>query len=97
MEQTIIYGNHKLTIRPWAGGKVLLLSADERVKDEMIRMRAEETDAVELLTDPDIRLAAADLEGVMAVVADPERLCLVFSLATRCIKFAYSVEGGADE
>lgn len=96
--ETIIQaGEQKVWLRPWADGKVLMMSADERVKSEMIRMRAEENDVIELLTDPDMRVAAEDMDGVMCVIADPERMCLVFDLVTDQIKFAECVpdaEGG---
>ena len=88
MERTLVYGSHKLTIRPWAGGKVLLMSADERVKDEWISLRAREEGLVELLTDPDTRVCAEDLEGVMCVIVDPKRLVIIYDLESGRLSFA---------
>lgn len=77
----------KITVRPWTGGKLLLISADEDVKSEMIRMRAEENGAVELMTDPDMRVVSEDMEGPMMVVADPKRMAIVFDLEAMQLHF----------
>ena len=81
----------KITVRPWTDGKVLLMSADERVKDEMIWMRAEENGILELLTDPDLRVVSEDMEGPMMVVADPKRFVVTFDLEAERIAFAECV------
>ncbi len=81
----------KITVRPWADGKLLLISADEEVKSEMIRLRAEENGILELLTDPDLRVVSEDMEGPMMVVADPERFVVTFDLKAERIAFAECV------
>ena len=81
----------KITIRPWAGGKLLLISADEEVKSEMIRLRTEENGILELMTDPDLRVVSEDMEGPMMVVADPERFVVTFDLKAERIAFAECV------
>ena len=77
----------KITVRPWADGKKLLISKDEDIKSEMIQMRAEENGTVELLTDPDIRVVAEDMEGPMLVIADPKRLAIVYNLESGRLRF----------
>lgn len=81
----------KITVRPWADDKLLLISADEEVKSEMIRLRAEENGILELLTDPDLRVVSEDMEGPMMVVADPERFVVTFDLKAERIAFAECV------
>lgn len=88
MDRVINTGRQTLFIRPWADGKVLMMSADEQVKSEWIKLRAEEDGVLELLTDPETRVAAEDTEGVMAVIADPEQLIVTYNMAEERLGFA---------
>lgn len=88
MDRVINTGRQTLFIRPWADGKVLMMSADEQVKSEWIKLRAEENGVLELLTDPDTRIVSEDLEGVMAVIADPEHVIVTYDMAEERLGFA---------
>ena len=76
-QREIAYEGKKIIVRDWADGKVLLMSADDSVKENLVDVRKEYPDCVELLTDPDIPPVPEDLEGVMHAVVDPERVCLL--------------------
>lgn len=79
----ITYEGKKITVRGWVGGKALLMSADDSVKENLLDIRKEYPDCVELLTDPDIAPVPEDLEGVMTAVVDPERVCLLIDFTGR--------------
>ena len=91
MDRVINTGRQTLFIRPWADSKVLMMSADEQVKSEWIKLRAEEDGVLELLTDPETRVVSEDLDGVMAVIADPEQLIVVYDLAEERLGFVTRV------
>lgn len=80
-------GDIELRIRPWADGKVMLMTADENLKGQLIKMRAEEGGIVQLLTDPDMRIEAEDLEGLMCAIVDPYRVCVAYELADNRLYF----------
>ena len=91
MDRVINTGDQTLFVRPWADGKVLMMSADEKIKSAWIRIRAEENGVLELLTDPETRIVSEDLDGVMAVIADPEQLVVIYDLAEERLGFVTRV------
>ncbi len=77
----ITYEGKKITVRGWADGKALLMSRDESVKKNLMELRVQYPECVQLLTDPDLDPAPEDLEGVMTAVIDPERVCLLIDFS----------------
>ncbi|MBR6030105.1 MAG: hypothetical protein IKP40_13560 [Clostridia bacterium] len=79
----ITYEGKKITVRDWADGKVLLMSADDSVKENLLDVRKESPDYVELLTDPDMTPVPEDAEDVMPVIVDPKHVCLLIDFSGR--------------
>lgn len=77
----ITYEGKKISVRGWADGKLMLMSCDESVKKNLMELRAQYPECVQLLTDPDMDPAPEDLEGVMTAVIDPERVCLLIDFS----------------
>lgn len=79
--RVISAGSTRVFVRPWADGQVLLMTADENLKKELLGMRSR-GEGVELLTDPEMRVDAADLDGAMCAVVDPRKVMLCADLET---------------
>lgn len=75
----ITFGEKSIELRDWPGGKVLLMTRNEQVKDAFVRITEEEPNIVELLTDP-LSPSPDDLEDVAAIIVDRRRSALVFDL-----------------
>ena len=83
----ITFGEKSIELRDWPGGKMLLMTRNEQVKDAFERITEEEPGVVELLTDPDAA-SPDDLEDVAAIIVDRRRSALVFDLDNQRIGVA---------
>lgn len=77
----ITYEGKKIAVRSWTNGKALLMTCDESIKKDLMKIRFQHPEYVELLTDPDMDCALEDLEGTMQAIVDPERVCLLIDFA----------------
>lgn len=92
----ITFGEKSIELRDWPGGKILLMTRNEQVKDAFVRITEEEPTIVELLTDPDAA-SPDDLEDVAAIIVDRKRAALVFDLDDQKIGVAVYTDMDEEE